>query len=833
MDRKSRNFLASLLPYLFIVQILLLFLLPIEQANSNPLAGDDTALTVVDKSVMIPVLANDTDVGAIDPATVSVVSAPSQGTTTVDPGTGAITYSPAGGFSGTDSFTYTVADTGGLVSNEATVSITVLPSAPGEGNTTLTLLWDPNSEPDLAEYYVYSGTAPGVYGPPISVGTATLYTTTTLQEGVPHYFAVTAVDFAGNESGPSNEISTTIPDLTSPTVSLTAPAPGSTVSGFVTITADADDNVGVVAVQFQLDDSPLGPEDNTAPYSFTWDATAVTTGNHSLNAIARDANGNATTSASLTVKVVPPGSDPPVAGGDSYSGGEGQVLTVAAPGVLGNDSNPNNEPLTAVLNTVPANGTLTLQPNGSFFYTPNPGFSGTDSFTYQADDGQTLSNVATVTLSINGRPVAGDDTATTTEGTAVGIAVLANDTDDGALNPATVTVGMLPANGTTTVESSTGVITYTPTAGFTGTDSFAYTVADTAGLVSNDATVTVTVTTGNIPPVAGNDGYSGNEGTTLTVAAPGVLSNDSDPENDPLTAVLNTMPANGTLTLQPEGSFTYTPNPGFSGADSFTYQADDGQELSNVATVTLSINGRPVAGDDTAITPIATPVDISVLANDTDDGVLDPTTVTVGAPPANGTTAVDGGTGVITYTPTASFTGTDSFTYTVADTMGLVSNAATVTITVLPSPQGGLILNVSVTNGKAYEVDTFTAGQVVYIDRTYTYTSQYPGELEGQEYIRTANNDKKWTGASFLTFELTAAARVYVLYDSRASQVPGWLGDGTWTVQNGVVGTTDVDHVIYYKDFPAGSVGLGGNADVPMAGARSMYSVVVVPSGPG
>ncbi len=102
MARKSRNLLASHFLYLFIVQFLLLFLLPIEQANGNPLAGDDTALTVVDKSVVIPVLANDTDVGAIDPATVSVVTSPSQGTTTVDPGTGAITYTPAGGFGGTE-----------------------------------------------------------------------------------------------------------------------------------------------------------------------------------------------------------------------------------------------------------------------------------------------------------------------------------------------------------------------------------------------------------------------------------------------------------------------------------------------------------------------------------------------------------------------------------------------------------------------------------------------------------------------------------------------------------------------------------------------------------
>ncbi|MCH8040993.1 MAG: tandem-95 repeat protein [Nitrospinae bacterium] len=671
-----------------------------------------------------------------------------------------------------------------------------------------------------------------------------------------------------------------------------------------------------------------------------------------------------------------------VANDDFYGVAQNSSLTIVAPGVVINDVNPSGSPLNTALINGPSNGSLNLQPNGGFTYTPNPGFSGTDSFTYQADDGQGLSNVATVTLSINGRPVAGDDTATTTEGTAVGITVLANDTDDGTLNPATVTVGTPPANGTTTVDSGTGVITYTPNPGFNGTDSFTYTVADTAGLVSNEATVTVTVlpspqgglisnvsvangkayevgtftagqlvyidrgytytsgypgevegqeyirtanndkngmgasfltvelaaaarvyvlydirasqvpgwlgdgtwavqsgvvgTTdvdhviyykdfpagsvglggnadapmagagsmysvvvsggggpGNTAPVAGDDTYSGDEGVALTVGAPGVLGNDSDPENDPFTAVLSSGPASGTLTLPSDGSFTYTPNPGFSGTDSFAYQADDGQGLSNVATVTLSINGRPVAGNDTATTTEGTAVGITVLANDTDDGALDPATVTVRAPPANGTTTVESGTGVITYTPNPGFSGLESFTYTVADTLGLVSTAATVTMTVLPSPQGGLILNVSVANGKGYEVDTFTAGQLVYIDRGYTYTSQYPGELEGQEYIRTANNDKFGTGASFLTFELAAAARVYVLYDSRASQVPGWLGDGTWAVLSGVVGTTDVAHVIYYKDFPVGSVGLGGNADVPMVGASSMYSVVVISNGPG
>src|SRR5207245_911525 len=90
-------------------------------------------------------------------------------------------------------------------------------------------------------------------------------------------------------------------------------------------------------------------------------------------------------------------------------------------------------------------------------------------------------------------------------------------------------------------------------------------------------------------PVAVNDTATANAGSPITVAAPGVLANDSDADGDPLTAVLVSGPANGTLTLNPNGSFTYTPKTGFSGTDSFTYKANDGKALSNVATVTVTV----------------------------------------------------------------------------------------------------------------------------------------------------------------------------------------------------------------------------------------------------
>jgi hypothetical protein len=134
-----------------------------------------------------------------------------------------------------------------------------------------------------------------------------------------------------------------------------------------------------------------------------------------------------------------------------------------------------------------------------------------------------------------------------------------------------------------------GSFTYTPNLNFFGPDSFTY-VANDGTSNSNLATVTITVNTVNDPPKANNDSYSNNEDTTLNVSAPGVLANDSDPDGDPLTAILRSGPSDGSLTLNSNGSFTYKPDLNFYGSDSFTYRANDGTSNSNVATVTITIN---------------------------------------------------------------------------------------------------------------------------------------------------------------------------------------------------------------------------------------------------
>jgi len=205
----------------------------------------------------------------------------------------------------------------------------------------------------------------------------------------------------------------------------------------------------------------------------------------------------------------------------------------------------------------------------------------------------------------NTAPVANNDTATTTAGTAVTINVLANDSDsDGTLDPATVTVASAAANGTTTVNTSSGAITYSPNAGFSGNDSFTYTVKDNAGASSNAATVSVTVTAANAAPVAVNDSASTTAGTAVTI---NVLANDSDSDGtlDPATVTVASAAANGTTTVNTSsGAITYSPNAGFSGNDSFTYTVNDNAGAgSNAATVSVTVSGSTTSS--LTFTPVA------------------------------------------------------------------------------------------------------------------------------------------------------------------------------------------------------------------------------------
>ena len=292
------------------------------------------------------------------------------------------------------------------------------------------------------------------------------------------------------------------------------------------------------------------------------------------------------------------GAAQPVAVNDAYSTPQNALIEIPAPGVLGNDINPDGTALTAVLAANVSNGTLALNPDGSLTYTPNTGFIGQDSFTYTAQDGNANSSgPATVTIDVigsNAAPAAVDDEATTAEDTPANIAVLANDSDaDG--NILTLTSVNPPVNGTAAINPD-NTVSYTPNANFNGTDAFTYSISD--GNLTATATITVTVTAVNDNPIAVNDAATTAAGTPVTVS---VLGNDSDIDGDNLTvAAIASSPANGTVNFN-ANSVTYTPNAGFTGTDAFQYTVSDGS-LTAAATVTITVNPVAVTDQVTVIT---------------------------------------------------------------------------------------------------------------------------------------------------------------------------------------------------------------------------------------
>ena len=291
-------------------------------------------------------------------------------------------------------------------------------------------------------------------------------------------------------------------------------------------------------------------------------------------------------------------------------------------------------------------------------------------------------------------PTANDDVADTDGNNPVQVAVLANDAAaaPAALDGASVRIVSGPSRGTVAVDVATGEVTYTATGFFLGTDSFRYTVKDSAGLTSNVATATVIINR----PTANDDFAETSSGTAVPVD---VLGNDTDPDGndqiDPATVAVVSAAANGTTAVDPAtGQITYTPAGGFVGTDTFRYTVTDkAGAVSAPGNVTVVVNPptsppppatQPTASDDVADTDGNNPVAVAVLTNDlaSTGQTLQPGTVTVTTNPTRGTVAVNPSTGEVTYTAAGFFLGTDSFRYTVKDTGGNTSAPATVTIVV-------------------------------------------------------------------------------------------------------------------------------------------------------
>ncbi|MFT4981011.1 MAG: hypothetical protein ACI9UR_000858, partial [Bacteroidia bacterium] len=413
-----------------------------------------------------------------------------------------------------------------------------------------------------------------------------------------------------------------------------------------------------------------------------------------------------TAEVSIEVTPITTGNEPPIAQDDDAV----TYMDVTVFGnVLANDDDPDGDNIILNLTplTGPDNGSITLLGDGTFMYTPDSGFIGEDVFTYSVCDDvvPSLCDTATVTITVlfdineddNDPPFAGDDFALTPQEVVVSGDLLLNDYD---INGDPITLDTIPisdpSNGTVSILAN-GTYTYTPDPGFIGTDQFVYEICDDGSPnLCAQTTCYITVYPDNNPPVVVNDF---NNTLANTPVSGTVITNDSDPDGDNLTVnpVPVSGPINGTLSLLPNGDYTYTPNPGFEGEDVFTYSVcDDGTpQMCGTADVRITVipasddNDPPVANPDNYVTYEGVAVSGNITSNDDDpDGdniILNTNPITV---PSNGSVTV-AANGDIVYTPDPGFLGVDVFTYSICDDGSpVLCDVTTVKIIVLRDPNG-------------------------------------------------------------------------------------------------------------------------------------------------
>lgn len=258
----------------------------------------------------------------------------------------------------------------------------------------------------------------------------------------------------------------------------------------------------------------------------------------------------------------------------------GASVSIAA---LGNDSDPDDDTIFISSVTDPAHGAASHN-GSSITYTPEAGFSGTDSFFYSISDGFGGSDIAKVTVTVNGAPLAIADNASTMEDQASTINVLGNDSDPNGDAMRVISAGSA-AHGATAVNAD-GTISYMPAANFNGHDSFTYTVRDAHGATSS-ALVTVAVGAVNDAPVAKSDSATCAKNGERTIS---VTGNDTDVDGDAVSVQSVGRPAQGTVTIGSNGSIRYRARKGFTGTDSFVYTITDGNGAASTATVTVQVN---------------------------------------------------------------------------------------------------------------------------------------------------------------------------------------------------------------------------------------------------
>lgn len=482
-----------------------------------------------------------------------------------------------------------------------------------------------------------------------------------------------------------------------------------------TITLDGsssyDPDGDIVLYEWTVDSTPI--TDISEPFGDGITPVTLDIGTHTAMLKVTDNEGS-TSVDQVTIAVTE--NHAPAAVNDAYEAVRDTSLIVnAANGVLANDTDSDGDSLTAALVSGPsATAMLALNPDGSFAYTPGPGFTGTDSFTYIASDGTLGSSEATVTIDVKVPVLFSDDfesggfaaggwqasAQASVESTAActgnyGVLLKKSASIETTINTGGATTATLTfwagASGLNneylSVEWFDSVSGWQLLLELTGTQDWAVfsydltSITDSQfglrflinGNAGNDLAriddIVITAGPGaNTPPIAVDDEYSVDEDTTLDVAVGyGVSSNDSDGDGDSLTASVLDPPANGILTLNGDGSFTYNPDLNYAGIDSFTYTISDGNGGTDTATVVITVDGVNDAPSitSTAVTSATVGALYSYDVDATDPDAGANLTYSLSAAPTGMT--IDGGTGLISWTPTSDQVGVTSVTVSVSD----------------------------------------------------------------------------------------------------------------------------------------------------------------------
>ena len=376
-------------------------------------------------------------------------------------------------------------------------------------------------------------------------------------------------------------------------------------------------------------------------------------------------NGGSSATVSITISCV---DDPPVAVNDSATLAEDAAAT--AVGVLANDTDVDGGTKSIGSKTNGAHGTVAITGGGTgLTYTPDANYCGADSFTYTLNGGSTATVSLTLTC-VDDLPVAVDDSRSVVEDASpTEVDVLANDTDmDGG--PRSVVSKSNGAHGAVAITGSGAALTYEPEPEYCGPDSFTYTLNG-----GSTATVAITVSCDNDPPLAVNDAATLAEDAAATQID--VLANDTDIDGGPKAVDSKSNGAHGAVAIEEEGTvLTYTPDANYCGPDSFTYTLNGGSTATVSVTISCVDDPPAAVSDSATVAEDSSPSSIEVLANDTDvdGGAKAIASKTNGA---HGSVAITGGGTGLTYAPAANYCGPDSFTYELNG-----GSVATVSITV-------------------------------------------------------------------------------------------------------------------------------------------------------